>query len=328
MKQKILLILLGVLAIFLGIYLSSRGNKKTTITTSVSPTPRQSAGSPPVIIIPEAPTNVSFVTNTLTSAPISLPEYSYLPIFSSFSDASTIAQRLGFSEKPLQIKNGKTTTYQWTSGTNIFTLDSKENDAWLSFSQPAGASFSSSIVQTAEQGKDFFKNLYSQQEGQCALQPTRTSTGPFDGTISTDTLKAYYYACVTPNQSPIVSSSFQDSVASIVVNQNGVLRSFSLTSLFALIRAKDHTILTPEEALTHIKKDGGILISISRGGDMSFFDSAPQFNTVSVSSYSFIYYPNTQTQTLEPYYVFEGTATSGDKEILQVKYAFPARTKD
>jgi len=328
MKQKILLILLGVLAIFLGIFLSSRGNKSAIITPSISPTPRQSAGSPPVIVIPDAPTTVSFTKKTLLPAPVSLPKYSYTPIFSSFSDASTIAQRLGFSEKPLKIKTGQMTTYQWSNGTNIFTLDSNENDAWISFSQPTGASFSSVLVQDAQQGGEFFKNLYTQQTGQCDLQLLRTSKGPFDGTISTDALTGYYFACTTPNQNPILTNTFGDSVASLIVNQNGILRSFTLSSLFTITGAVEHPILTPEEALLDLKRDGGILISLSRGGDMSFFDNSPQFDTVSVSSYSFIYYPNTQTQTLEPYYVFEGETNTTDKEVLQVKYAFPALTKD
>ena len=328
MKQKILIILFGVLAIFLGFFLSSRGNKTIPTAQPVSPTPRQSAGSPPVVILPEAPTTVSFTKNMLPDAPTSLPVYSYSPILLSFQDASSIAKRFGFSEKPLKTKSGQTTTYQWSNNINVFTFDTASTDAWISFSQPTGSSFSSSLIQSAEQGNEFLKKIFPQQIGQCNLQLLRTSKGPFDGIVSTDTLTGYYFGCATPNQNSIVTNTFNDTLASLVVGQGGILRSLSLGSLFAIKETVEHPILSPEEAISHMKEDGGVLISLSRGGDFSFFDTPPQFDTISVVSYSFVYYPNTETQTLDPYYIFEGETNTTDKEVLQVKYAFPALIKD
>lgn len=324
MKQKILLVFLGVLAIILGFYLSTRKIKTATTQPAATVTPRATAEKPPVIIIPEAPTSVSFQKPEFSAAPITLPVYSYTPLIISFTEASSLAKRFGFSDKPLKITNSGVTTYQWKKGTMVFTLDFEEDMTRISFSQPEGSLFSSSLVNNAERGVVFLKTLFSQQEGLCDIRLYKTTSGPFDGTTSTDTLTGHYYSCVAPNQHVILTSSFNTPIASLIANQEGVVREITLDTLFSVYKAEEKPILTPDEAVFYVKNNKGILISLSREKDFSFFDSPPQFTEVMLSSYSFVYYPNIKTATLDPYYVFEGTTLSDIGETLLVKYALPA----
>jgi|GEM_PF-4952929 len=327
MKQKFFIILFGVLALVLGFYLSSQKNVKKIETTTITPTPRAVAQKPPVVIIPEAPTNVSFQRLPLPVAPTMLPSYSYTPIALSFEDGLSTATRLGFTEKPLKITGVPITSYQWEKDTTVFTLDIEKETSRLSFSQPEGSFFSSTLIENASQGTLFLKTLFSEQVGQCTIQLHETTNGPFDGTTTTDVLIGHYYACFTPNNYPIVTSEFHVPIASLVVNKAGIIREFSLNTLFSVGESKDSPILTPNEAIFHVKNGEGLLVSLSRE-IMSFFDSPPQFTEVSISSYSFVYYPNTSTNTLDPYYVLEGTTISTDGEKLFVKYALPALTKN
>lgn len=327
MKQKFFIILFGVLALVLGFYLSTKKNLKRPEETLITPTPRAAAQKPPVVIIPEEPTGISFQKAPLPEAPSTLLSYSYLPITISFEDALSIATRFGFIEKPLKITSGSTTSYQWKNDTTVFTADIETESTRLSFSQPEGSFFSSSLVENATQGTLFLKTLFPERDGQCTIQLHQTTNGPFDGTTTTDVLTGHYYACFTPNNHPIFTSEFSIPFASLVTNKAGIIRELSLSSLFSIRESKELPILTPEEAIFHITNGEGLLISLSRE-TLSFFDSPPQFADVSITSYSFVYYPNSSTKTLDPYYVLEGTTISTDGEKLFVKYALPALTKD
>lgn len=323
--KKLLVIFFCIVALGLGVYFSTKPSfLKPTV--APSPTPKISAQKPPLEIFPEEK-NVTFQSESFPPTQAPLPIYSLTPITISLTDASSIAQNFGFVEKPLKIPNAPS-TYQWNSGKAMFLFRENKESELFSFSQPDFSLYSKRISSASEGAmllSSFFSPAFSFA---CPLSLEKTTSGPFDGVAYTGPLKGYYFSCLTPNKYPIVSSSFETTVATLITTTDGRIYSFSLLSPYEMSEIATKEVLTPQEALFNIKEGRGILFFVSNNGFFSYFEDSPRFTNVTFLSYSFYYYPSSDRLLIEPYYIFEGKTTSTNGDQLTVKYALPALIAD
>jgi len=323
MKKKAILLVVGAVAVVLGIFLSSQNYQLAPVVAPPSPSPRQHVVRPTTIVFPGVNHPGIITSIPLPTAPTTLPVYSYVQKVFSEDDARAVSKELGFSLPPLQ-KNSKEASFsQWSQDNSSLMLVEQNNSQRWSFSQRGSGVYSSRNISGAQAAQNLFYTVFFAQKNLCSFYLSSTSNGPFDGLVSNENLLAYYFSCLTPNRFPILGSSYDPVVASIIVTDLGEVRSLSLRPIYSPAEKTDLPVLTPNEALLTIQGGGGILVSLTKGSSVVIFDSPPEINSISFDSYTFAYYPNTKSQTLEPYFVFGGTGKSSVGDVV-VKYAVPA----
>lgn len=327
MKPKIILIVVGIVALILGFIFSIKTGSRRIVRPTPTPTPRTASSPPQITIIPGAPTTISFSSTKLPATENVLPVFSYSRKTFSVGEVASIAKRIGFSDIPLKISTKNTVMYKWTNkNASLIFIEQNGERSWI-LNQSDNIVFSHNPVTSAVEAKSAIETLFPPSPNSCSLVLKKESTGPFDGITSSENLKAFYFSCQTPNNQIIVNSSFGDVASSLLVNQAGVIRSLTFSFVVNVDFLYERPVLSPEESVYNIQHGKGVLVSVKREGAVSFFDEIPSFQDILFSSFSFIYYPNRKTLFLEPYYVFTGTTKAGEENLI-VKYAVPALMKE
>ncbi len=323
MKRKAVFVIVGILALMLGFVFSSKTGPRGIIGPTSAPTPRTASFPPQITIIPGVPTTIDFSSIKIPATENVLPVFSYSKKTTSASESASIARRVGFSSIPLKTSTKNTTTYKWTDKTAslVFIEQSGEN-RWV-FGQGDKPVFSHGLITSAAQAKNFIEKTFPPSANSCSLVLAKESTGQFDGIVSLETLRGFYFSCQTPNGQTIVNSSFGEISALLIINQAGVVRSIMYGFVVDVGASHERPILTTEEAVYNIQHGKGVLISLGRERAVSFFDEIPSFQEVLFSSFSYIYYPNKGALLLEPYYIFTGTTKAGGENLI-IKYAVSA----
>ena len=331
-KQTLILFFIGIFALFLGIFFSFSSHKRFLLLPAPTPTPvfKPSFPFPSVEIIPDSPKEVSFTYSGSQLTKDFLPLYRFLLYNKSPSEIAEIGKLLGFFDPAVKKHDKNNTVYSWTTPFSSLSLfDNGSTQTWNYALSLAGQG-ARPVGQTAEAGKNYLMSLFSLPD-KISLLLKKESSGPFDGVVLRDTtqpaLRGYYFSFVVENSIPIVSSTFGDVSASVLIDSRGVVRSFSFTQPLAVQESGQFSILSPSESFENIKSGNGELISFGLLGDYSFIDSPLSFLSVILSSFSFVYYPDTITTTLVPFYIFEGTTKNTAGETLRVSYTVSAVEK-
>lgn len=323
MKRKATLVIVGALALVLGFVFSTKKGSRVVTRPAPTPTPRMASSPPQITVIPGAPTTIDFSTIKLPATENVLPVFSYSRKAPSLTEAVSVAKLAGFSGVPLKTSIKNTVTYKWTNKNASLVFIEQDGESSWELNQGDNVVFSHEPVTGAAQAKNVIETLFSPPTNPCSLVLAKESAGQFDGIVSSENLRGYYFSCQTQNGQTVVDSSFGEIAASLIANQAGIIRSLTYTVVVSADVLYERPILAPEEAVYNIQHGKGVLISLGREGAVSFFDEIPSFQNVLFSSFSFIYYPNKETPLLEPYFVFTGT-TKANGENLIVKYAVSA----
>lgn len=327
-KQTKTLVLIAIIAVVLGVVVSLviSSNKFTVPSVISEPTPKLAQPPPSVEIIPDAPKTVTFSYSGTTRAQATLPGFHFSWKRRTVGDILSIAKSLGFVNPPVRKRSEKNTIYVWsTSSSTLYLHDNGITQAWeyaLSFSKEK------SLIndQSAEAGKKFLESIFPFPKD-ISFVLKNESSGPFDGIVIQDsprtTLRGYYFSFMT-EAIPIVTSGFNMSPISTIIDSYGVIRVFSFSDP-PLIESNDtYQLISPSDAVASLNKGLGLLIFVGMDDNYAFFDASPSFTSVSLNSFSLVYYPDNITMSLLPFYIFDGVATNSDGSPLRVSYTVSA----
>lgn len=327
-KQTKNLTLITLTAIILGGVVSlAVSSKKIAVPPIVTkPTPQLAQPPPPVEVILDTPKSVSFSYSGTTPSESSLPGFNFFWRRRTIDEILSVAKSLNFAGAPVRKRDGKKTIFAWsTPASNLYLFDNGTTQTW-NYVLPLSKETSPTDKQSAEAGKKYFESLFPLPTNVSILLGNE-ETGPFDGLvirdIPTPKLRGYYFSFAT-NGIPISTSSFGMSPLSIIIDSRGVIRTFSFSDPPIIEPNNTHQLISQDDAVASLNKGRGVLISVNRINSYAFFDAPPTITAVSLSSFSLVYYPDNTTQSLLPFYVFEGTAMTQDKTPLRVLYAVSA----
>lgn len=327
-KQTKTLIFTAIAAVVLGICVSFfvYSNKNRVLPAIPAPPPKISAPPPPVEVIPSAPKNVSFTYAGSTNIPTTLPGYHFSWKRRNLNEILSIANLLGFADPPVRKRDKKNTIYSWFSpSANLYLFDNGMTQIWK-YALVLSKGTSLGNAQSEETGKNFLASVFALPKNVSFLLKN-SSSGPFDGLVIRDspipTLHGYSFSYMV-DDIPVVTTEFNMSPISIIIDSNGIVRTFSFSHPPIVESSNAYRLISPSDAVTSLKKGLGILIFVGMDNSYAFFDSPPFFTSVSLSSFSLVYYPDNTTTSLLPFYIFEGEATNSDGSPLRVSYAVSA----
>jgi len=326
MKQRIFIVLIGLVVVGIGAFLSWQTPSKKP--SQPEPIVRVAAQPPAITLVPDSPTNVVFsFEGTPPSFPKTLPVYQFSFKRYSETEISSIATSLGFVALPIKKTVSGASKYSWSDKQSSLSYFVDTASSSWSYSSFTGSAPLSQPTNLSSYVKDVLINTFSYPPS-LSLSLYRQTSGPFDG-LQTDmsnntTLLGFSFTTLVNGAYPVVSDGFEVTPISAIVDSRGGIRSFVFTPPPAVSTETDAPLLSLSDAIDSLNNNLGVLVFSGSSTANVFWGEPPLFKTVALTDVQLIYYPNKQTGKLTPFFLFDGSATTDSGSTLLVRYAISA----
>jgi hypothetical protein len=290
--------------------------------------PTQTIKNPPQDVrVPGSPTGVVFsFTGNRPIVPPSLPVYKSGP--SVFTDAQieVLVKKLGFTSVPTIKSSNETVRRIWNEKDKSFSFVTSLTTQSVSYqktlSSPVGVQLSNARIIESTQS---FLSQFSASS--TSFSGTIQTGKSFDGLVILENpspaLYSVVFSLIIDGKYPLLAANYEEPVASVVVDAGGVVRSLSMVLPPTLTQTKTTNMLSLDAAIQGLNDGKGLLLSSQKGDG---WGGNPTFLTVSLLDVRLSYVQAGGSMSIEPVFLFSGTATNEEGKSLNVQYLLYAGT--
>ncbi len=314
----------GVTAVLLGV-LFSQARVFQQAAPTPTPSPRLAAKPPAISLTQNAPLGVAFIySGSETSTPKTLPTYS---CSWEKPDTARISAVFKKTSPPFTMGSGTQSLLIWGGdGSELSFHQDGARGNWSYVAKNPTAAFikttspvdSLSLLTTITKPPAAGNIVFVKERGgSFANLPLEDPSFP--------SLREYVFSFLVNNSFPLVGSSFNETLASVVVDRGGMVRAITFSLLPSLdIKSTNKELLSVQEAILSLNRGLGVLVFSGNGSDDDFVGEDPSFQSVQLTDFKIVYYSDTQKGEASPFYLFNGEATTLAGKTIRVQYAVSA----
>ncbi|KKR01686.1 MAG: hypothetical protein UU25_C0019G0004 [Microgenomates group bacterium GW2011_GWB1_40_9] len=323
MNKRLIIIPLAIVAVLLGVLLSNITKPPTKITPPV----RYAASPPAITLVPDAPSNVKFVfQGNEQGFPTALPLYQFSNSGYSKNQMEAIAKAVGFTSLPTTVQFGTKSMVSWSMPAGKLSYYNNGVDRIWSHTLFQSQVRTKPTTALSLLAKSFFEKVFLSKDHP-PLVLLEELPGPFEDMHITDATKPKLYGyAFTPrvnNQYSITTQLFDLSAASCIIDEFGVIRSFSFSAPPLITMTKSLPLISISDAIISLNNNRGVLVFASKDNE-SYLEEKLLFQSATLNDVQLVYYPDKTIMLLLPYYLFSGQTITTEGKPLILRYAVAA----
>lgn len=320
-KKRIFIFFLLFLGVVFAAAFVTQKEKQPTPLPLASPTQNVAYDPPRDIPFSEQPKGVNFSS----SEEFDLPKESVL--FSAFQMdnnafldfASSLSETLLFSTPSSAIKTNDSYLLSWNENSQSL-LVSKNNAIAVSYNKTLSLQKKEQTTPPKQIVESFIKSVINSSFD---VVVKKESLGLTDGLVIEDAeqpaLSAYSFTYKTQTGEGFITNLDSQSSGSIIIDEYGVIRFFSLVlPPWSIIQTSVVTLLSYEDVLNNLKNNKGILVSLDPN-TIYLSGKDPDYSSVTTTDISLIHAFFDSPDTLCPIYLIEGVTNTGEKVVYALR---------